>query len=62
MVICIVQYRESYSNIVQCINIKDISLFQKFVKLCAGRIGGILNKESLVAYLLGLEDMTKLTC
>lgn len=29
------------------INIKDMQLFQKFVVLCAGRIGSILNKESL---------------
>jgi len=27
--------------------IKDLSTFQKFVRLCAGRVGGILNAESL---------------
>lgn len=31
----------------QLINIKDMALFEKFVGLCAGRVGGILNKESL---------------
>ncbi|MBI3211101.1 MAG: ATP-binding protein [Simkania negevensis] len=31
----------------QLINIKDLMQFQKFVRLCAGRIGQILNLESL---------------
>jgi len=31
----------------QLINIKDLSTFQRFLKLCAGRIGQILNKHSL---------------
>ena len=30
-------------------NIKDLSLFQRFVSLCAGRTGQILNKESISA-------------
>lgn len=31
----------------QLINIKDLSLFERFLKLCAGRIGQILNLNSL---------------
>lgn len=31
----------------QLINIRDLSQFQRFVKLCAGRIGQLLNLESL---------------
>lgn len=31
----------------QISNIKDISQFQRFVKLCAGRIGQVLNKEGI---------------
>lgn len=31
----------------QLINVKDISQFQRFIKLCAGRIGGILDLSSL---------------
>lgn len=31
----------------QMIEVKNLTLFQKFVKLCAGRIGQILNKEGL---------------
>lgn len=31
----------------QMIEVKNLQLFQKFLKLCAGRIGQILNKESL---------------
>lgn len=41
----------------QLINIKDMQLFQKFVVLCAGRIGSILNKESL-GNDLGLSNKT----
>ena len=45
-------YRNYYQTYIerdvrQIINIQDLSLFQKFIKLCAGRIGSILNKESL---------------
>lgn len=29
------------------INVQDLSIFQKFMKLCAGRTGSILNKSSL---------------
>lgn len=31
----------------QLINIKDLSNFQRFLKLCAGRVGHVLNKNSL---------------
>ena len=31
----------------QIINIKDLSLFEKFLRLCAGRIGQVLNLNSL---------------
>ncbi|MGB9713336.1 MAG: ATP-binding protein [Dissulfurimicrobium sp.] len=31
----------------QLVNIKDLSLFEKFLKLCAGRIGQVLNLNSL---------------
>jgi predicted AAA+ superfamily ATPase len=31
------------------INIQDLNTFQRFVKLCAGRTGGILNKASLAS-------------
>lgn len=31
----------------QMIEVKNLQLFQKFIKLCAGRIGQIFNKESL---------------
>lgn len=31
----------------QLINIKDINLFQKFVKLCAGRVGQLFDRSSL---------------
>ncbi|MES2614018.1 MAG: ATP-binding protein [Bdellovibrionota bacterium] len=42
-------YFETYveKDIRTLINIKDLSLFKKFVTLCAGRIGQLLNKESL---------------
>lgn len=31
----------------QIVNIKDIHSFQKFIKLCAGRVGSIINRENL---------------
>ena len=31
----------------QLVNLKNLSLFQKFVKLCAGRVGQILNMSSI---------------
>lgn len=31
----------------QIINIKDMQMFQRFIKLCAGRVGTVLNKDSL---------------
>ena len=42
-------YFDTYiqKDVRQVINIKNTSLFQKFVGLCAGRIGQLLNKESL---------------
>lgn len=42
-------YFETYveRDIRQLIAIKDLAIFEKFVKLCAGRIGQILNLQSL---------------
>lgn len=42
-------YYETYveRDIRQLINIKNLSQFQKFVKLCAGRIGQLLNLSSI---------------
>ena len=42
-------YIETYveRDIRQLISIKDLSLFQKFVRLCAGRVGQLLNLQSL---------------
>ncbi|NJD92017.1 MAG: ATP-binding protein [Geobacter sp.] len=42
-------YFETYveRDIRQLINIKDLALFEKFVKLCAGRTGQLLNLQSL---------------
>jgi predicted AAA+ superfamily ATPase len=42
-------YLETYveRDIRQLINIKDLALFEKFVKLCAGRTGQLLNLQSL---------------
>jgi hypothetical protein len=42
-------YYETYveRDVRQLINVKDISLFRKFMKLCAGRIGQILNASQL---------------
>ena len=31
----------------QIINIKDLGLFRKFLKLCAGRIGQVFNSSNL---------------
>lgn len=44
-------YLETYveRDIRQLINIKDLSQFQRFVTLCAGRIGQLLNFSSLAA-------------
>jgi len=36
-------------DIRQLINVKDLSAFQKFIKFCAARTGGILNLSSLAA-------------
>ncbi len=41
----------------QMINIKDLNLFQNFLKLCAGRIGQLLNTKSL-ANDLGISHST----
>ena len=42
-------YVETYveRDIRQLISIKDLALFQKFVRLCAGRVGQLLNLQSL---------------
>ena len=42
-------YFETYveRDIRQLLNIKDLALFEKFVRLCAGRIGQVLNLQSL---------------
>ncbi len=42
-------YLQTYveRDIRQLINIKDLALFEKFVKLCAGRTGQLLNLQSL---------------
>lgn len=45
-------YRNYYETYVErdvrmLINVKDLSLFRKFMKLCAGRIGQILNASQL---------------
>tara|TARA_B100001094_G_C18136801_1_gene775579 strand:+ start:178 stop:1368 length:1191 start_codon:yes stop_codon:yes gene_type:complete len=42
-------YFDTYlqKDVRQITNVKDLSLFQKFMTLCAGRVGQILNKESL---------------
>jgi len=45
-------YRDYIANYVerdvrQMINVKDLILFQKFLKLCAGRVGQLLNIQSL---------------
>jgi len=42
-------YFETYleRDLRQLINIKDLNLFQRFIKLCAGRIGQLLNLNSL---------------
>lgn len=42
-------YFETYieRDLRQLVTIKDLSLFQRFIKLCAGRIGQLLNANSL---------------
>ncbi len=44
-------YMETYveRDIRQLVTIKDLSLFQRFVTLCAGRVGQLLNFNSLAA-------------
>lgn len=44
-------YLETYveRDIRQIINIKDLTLFQRFVTLCAGRVGQLLNFNNLAA-------------
>lgn len=41
----------------QMINIKDISLFEKFIRICASRIGQVINKEG-IGNELGLSSNT----
>jgi uncharacterized protein len=42
-------YFETYveRDLRQLISLKDISIFERFVKLCAGRVGQMLNLQSL---------------
>lgn len=42
-------YFETYieRDLRQIVTIKDLNLFQRFMKLCAGRVGGLLNVSSL---------------
>lgn len=42
-------YYETYveRDVRELIKIKDLSLFKKFIMLCAGRVGQLLNKDSL---------------
>lgn len=42
-------YLQTYveRDVRQILHIRDLKLFQHFIKLCAGRIGSVLNKESL---------------
>jgi len=42
-------YFETYveRDIKRLVNVKDLNLFEKFVRLCAGRIGQLLNLQSL---------------
>jgi predicted AAA+ superfamily ATPase len=42
-------YTQTYieRDVRQLVNIKDLSLFQKFLKLCAGRVGQLLNSSHL---------------
>ena len=44
-------YSETYieRDLRQILQIKDLSLFQRFVRLCAGRVGQLLNLNSLAA-------------
>lgn len=42
-------YLQTYieRDVRQILHVRDLKLFQHFIKLCAGRIGSVLNKESL---------------
>jgi predicted AAA+ superfamily ATPase len=44
-------YFETYieRDLRQILNVKDLSLFERFVRLCAGRVGQLLNLNSLAA-------------
>ena len=44
-------YNETYiqRDVRQLVNVKDIELFKKFMALCAGRVGQILNVQSLAS-------------
>jgi predicted AAA+ superfamily ATPase len=52
-------YLQTYveRDVRQILHIRDLKLFQHFIKLCAGRIGSVLNKESL-GNELGLSSNT----
>ncbi len=53
------QYLQTYveRDVRQLIQIKDLLLFQQFIKLCAGRIGQIINFQSL-SNELGVSNQT----
>jgi predicted AAA+ superfamily ATPase len=42
-------YLQTYieRDVRQILHVRDLRLFQNFIKLCAGRVGSVLNKESL---------------
>lgn len=44
-------YYETYleRDLRQIVNLKDLSLFQKFIRICAGRIGNIFNASSIAS-------------
>jgi predicted AAA+ superfamily ATPase len=52
-------YYETYveRDIRQILQVKDVSLFQKFIKLCAGRVGQLFNANNLATE-VGVSSMT----
>jgi uncharacterized protein len=52
-------YYETYveRDIRQILQVKDVSLFQKFMKLCAGRVGQLFNANNLATE-VGVSSMT----
>jgi predicted AAA+ superfamily ATPase len=53
------QYVKTYveRDVREIVNVRNLSLFRKFLILCAGRAGSIMNKSSLCND-LGISDMT----